>query len=684
MRRPPRRPVGREDTSAAKCKTRGVPRPATTRGERLLLVGAFLLALATRLLSLPAATREGLRLASPDCYAHLRRSTSVARSFPRAPVRDSWLNHPEGGIFIWPPALDLLAGGTARLLFGPRATQAEVARVLAALPPLLGALQVVPLFLLARRVLSRRRAAAAAAAYALVPAAAVWSQYGHGDHHVAEALMLLVLLLALVRSREARPGAAPGAWRAVVAGAALAAMVLTWQGAVFAAALSYLWAALALAPVSAVTFALGSTAFATVATAPFVAGLDLPFTFVSFGWFQPALLLAGSAAVAAIAAVRSAGRARATFAALALLLAASLLPVVRPLAAAVLRGSRYVAIHATGAPVDELDRGGYLSYPKDFLGVVAEARPLVTAPFVPSLRGAIEELSPGLLLLPVALVLWRGRADRRLLALFGGVLLVMTLSQRRNVYYLAPFAALALGEALGRMAPRGLLRGRRSLAGAAALLVAVPGLPHYGRLLSYAGAPGTDLVETLARLRGLARPAVDSSASPQPLPGTLPGVFAPWSAGHFVTAIAGLPAVSDPFAYGWRRQARLYTATDDREAERLLHETRCAWLFTTDLRAVLPAYAAAAGRPGTPPDATFAVRVHESASPRSVPFLQLALDSRTAYRAPDGRVVPRFRVWKVRTASGSAGESPPAPSSPSGGEAQGPPPASPAPAPRSS
>ena len=39
---------------------------------------------------------------------------------------------------------------------------------------------------------------------------------------------------------------------------------------------------------------------------------------------------------------------------------------------------------------------------------------------------------------------------------------------------------------------------------------------------------------------------------------------------HFVTALTGHPAAADPFAYGWRRQARLFTATDDAEVERIL------------------------------------------------------------------------------------------------------------------
>jgi hypothetical protein len=652
----------------------------TTRADVLLLAGAFLLSLAVRFLSFPAATSDGLRLVSPDCYGHLRRSTAVARNFPRVPVRDAWLNHPDGGVFIWPPLFDLLVGGSARLAFGAGASQEETARVLATLPPFLGALHIVPLFFLARRVLSRRRAALAVAGYAVLPAAAIWSQFGHGDHHVAETLLLLLLLLALARSCDGGLSRGASLRRALVAGAGVAAMVLTWQGAVFAAALSFLWAALALAPVAAAAFALSATALTALGTLPWATGLDLPFTFVSFGWFQPAFLLAGSAAVALLAAIRARGRSRLALATLALLLAAGTAPLAPSLSSAVLRGTRYVATHAAGAAADEMDRGGYLSYPKDLLAVIAEARPLVKAPIGKTLRAAVEELSPGLVLLPVAVLVWgRRRSDRRLLALFGGILFLMTLSQQRNVYYLAPFAALALAETLPRLLPRRLLGRAPVTVSAALLLVALPGLPHYARIVGYAGSPGSDLVGTLERLRVLDPPPVDPARLPQPAPGTVEGVFAPWSAGHFVTALTGRPSAADPFGYGWRRQARLYTTTDDAEAE-----TRCRWLFTTDLSAVLPAYAAAAGRAGTPPGATFAVRVHEASSPTPLPFLELAIDSRTAYRTRDGRLVPRFRVWRVKTASERGEASPPAPAVPGAGAEPAPPAASSARAPRPS
>ena len=640
--------------------------PARTgRNERVLLATAFIVALGVRLLSVAAATEGGLRLGSPDAYAHLRRATAIARQFPSVVVRDPWLNHPDGGVFIWPPAFDLLGGGLSRLAFGADGTRDEGARVLSILPPLLGALHVVPLFLLARRVLSRRRAALAACAYSVLPVAAVWSQFGHADQHVAEALLLLLLLLALARTRAAG-GRRASFGRAFAAGAALAAMVLTWQGAVFAGVLSFAWAAFALRPSAAVAFAASSAGFTTLGTLAYARGLDLPFTFVSFGWFQPALLLAGASAVAAIAAVRTrGGPGRSVFAGLGLLLLAAVAPVAPDLVRGLFGGVRYVVSHQAGVARDEMAHGGYLSYPKDWIALIAESRPLLRPPFVATLRNAVEESSPGIVLLPVALALWvRRRPDRRLLGLFGAALLLMTLSQQRNEYYLAPFAALALAEALARLAPRGVMRPRPAAIAAASLLVVLPGLPHYGRIVSYAGAPGTDLVETLERFRARHPPPFDPYDRPLPEPGSGPGVFCPWSAGHFVTALSGYPAAADPFGYGFRRQARFYTATDDAEAERILREARCDWLFTTDLRAVLPAYAAAAGRPPTPLAATLAVRVQESASPRPLPFLELALDSRTAYRTPDGRLVPRFRVFRVRKATATAEGSPRAPAAP--------------------
>ncbi len=633
----------------------------------------FAAALAVRLLPFPAATEGGLRLLSPDCYGHLRRATFIARNFPRVPVFDPYLNHPDGGVWIWPPAFDLLVGGVARAAYGSGATTGEVARVAAVLPPFLGALGVVPLFLFARRAFGRRRALLATAAYALLPAAAIWSQFGHADQHVAEALALLLFLAASARAAARRDRERTLA--AIAAGAALALLLLTWQGAVASAAIGFLWAALFLGPAGA-ALALTAACFTAAGAALTLYGIRVPFAFVSFGWFQPYFLATLALPITVLAAIRAktaAVRRGLGLAAVAVGLAVA--PRLPDLAAAAERGWAYVAVRAPGAAEsrDEFANGGYLSYPADFLKVVFEARPVFDAPSLSALSRALSELSAGALLLPFFLLLWSAsglrmarpaaaprRAARALVVLFGAAFLALTLLQRRNVYYLGIFTALALGDFVARLSSWTRRRSRRmfgprasrALAASAPvfLLVALeilPGAPAYVRLHAYAEAPGRDLLALLGRLRALDPPGIDPATWPPPSPGSVPGVMAPWAMGHLVTALVGRPAAADPFAYGWRRQARLFTATDDAEAHEILVAARCRYLITTDLRPLLRRYADAARRLPAPPEATFAVRVHESEAPRPVPFLLRVLDSRTAARMPNGRIVPRFRVFRV-------------------------------------
>lgn len=140
---------------------------------------------------------------------------------------------------------------------------------------------------------------------------------------------------------------------------------------------------------------------------------------------------------------------------------------------------------------------------------------------------------------------------------------------------------------------------------------------------------------------------MDPASLPPPAPGAIAGVLPPWSAGHFVTALAERPAAADPFAYGWRRQCRLFTTPEDAEARRILTAARCRYLITTDLRAVLPAYAAAVGRAGAPLDSMLAMRVHFSKERSPLPFLLEVDRSRGGFPLRDGTLVPFFRVFRV-------------------------------------
>ena len=418
---------------------------------------------------------------------------------------------------------------------------------------------------------------------------------------------------------------------------------------------------------------MAAAAVSAAGTGAALAGERVPFAFISFGWFQPLLLTAGAIPLAACGALRTRGRQRAAWASVAALLLAVTAPFARPLLAAIARGSAHVAgLQAISG--NDFDGRGYLSYPASLLSVIAELKPLLGAPSGANSARALAELSPGLLLLPAALLLWalpafRSRTPRlrarTLIVLFGGALLLMTLSQRRNVYYLGVFTAIALAEGVARVADRVRLRRDGPALAAAACLVLAPGIQPLRAMASYRDAPGSDFLGLLRRF-ALAVPAgVDPAHLPAPAPGTIDGVFAPWATGHFVTALTGHPAAADPNGYGWTRQCRLFTAPDDAEPLAILRESKCGTLLTANLRSVLGAYASAAGRPaGAPVDGMFAVRIHESKSRNPVPFLELLMESRTGTRIPGGRIVPNFRIWKVISPAPAEEAPAPAPAAP--------------------
>lgn len=616
-----------------------------------------------------------MRLLSPDCYGHLRRSVFTARNFPRVPVLDPYLNPPEGGVWIWPPLFDLLIGGVARAAWGRGVTVPEVTLVAAALPPLLGALHLFPLHALALHALSRRRARIAVAAYAVIPSAVIWSSFGHADHHVAEGLTLLFVLAAAAALCRSEP--APSLRGLFLFGLSIAAAVMTWQGAVFVAGIGFLFAAL-IWPVAAPVAALSATLLLTLGTLATLGGAVVPFSFVSFGWFQPLLLAGGTLALSLNASLR-ARRVRPRLAALvcSALLTLLVLPYTGRVAGAIVRGGAYMVTGATNQGRDDFADGGYLSYPADFLRIVAEAQPLFRAPLGVTFPHALAELSPALLLIPWALFLWlrpvlsrrslcgSGRAAARfLIFLFGSAILVMTLFQQRNVYYLAIFVSLALAEAIARLRFRRRFLGHVAAPALALALVVLPGFSLLRRVARYIDAPGHDIFDILERLKVLDPPPVDPAALPLPRNGSVASVMAPWSAGHFVTAVAGRPAAADPLVYGWRRQCRLFSTPDEREALSILKEARCRYLLTTDLSRVLPAYAAAAGRPGEALGAMFGTRIHNSSALHPAPFLTRVLDSRTATRAADGTLVPRFRILRVEGVEDEPVSPSPAPSRP--------------------
>ena len=558
-----------------------------------------------------------------DSAYHLRRARFAAERFPRTILFDPLMNFPDGGVPIWPPLYDVALAAPARLAHGARATADQIARGAAWVPVALAGGTIVLAALLARRLRRRSVAAAFAGAafVAVCPAHILWTQYGHTDQHAAESFAGLLTFLLFLRSRE-RPDAPGNARREAWAGIALAAAVLTWQGAIYWGAIF----ALALfvetvlrggSVLRASVWTLGLPAALTAAaTAAWLGWLRPPLTYVSFGFFQPLFLaaLCGGTAALALAVRVLRGRAPqsevlATLAVVAAAAAATL-PFASPLFSGVANGIGYVA----GTTHEAAGQGGYVSYPKDWLKGIFEARPL----FADGPGLAWRQLSAAFFLAPLAVLVWGARAVRGVrpgvhgaLAIWGAVTLFLAISQRLNVYYAAPLSALALVEAARfasariRRAGPALSKLPRGLVGATVgLVLALPMAPGLREELASAPVPGSDLFETLGWMRDKLPHAIDACdprlLGPPPFPeslGRASAVMAPWSLGHMLLYESQLPVVANNFGYGFLDSIRFFLAQNEEDALAIARRHRARWVVATDLVPRMNDYASYLGRP---------------------------------------------------------------------------------------
>jgi asparagine N-glycosylation enzyme membrane subunit Stt3 len=558
-----------------------------------------------------AVSGDRVRPLDSDSAYHLRRARFAAAHFPRTIQFDPLMNFPDGAVAIWPPLYDLALALPARLAHGAGASAGDVERGAAWVPVALAAGAIALAGLLGRRVAGTAAGVGVALFLAVCPGHILWSQYAHTDQHAGESFCGLLFLVLFLRSRE-RPEAPGAAARDAAAGVALALAVLTWQGAIYWGAI----AALALVVESALggrrslrgaALVLGLAAALTgAATAAWLGWLAPPLTYVSFGFFQPlflAALLGGAAALdLAIRAWRRDLPRRDLAAGIAAVLvaAAAAFPFARGLATGLIHGVGYVA----GTTSEVAGSGGYVSYPKGWLKGIFEARPL----FADGPRLAFEQLSAAFFLTPVAAAFWARSAVRRerpgvhaALAIWAVVTLFLALSQRLNVYYAAPLAALALVEAVRLV---GAKTRRPVLAAVLGVALALPMAPGLKSELANVKPPGSDFFATLSRMRAELPHAIDvydpALLGPPPFPAALSGtssVLAPWSLGHFVLYEAEEPVVANNFGYGFLDSIRFFLATSEEEALAIARRHRSRWILVADLASRMNDYASYLEKP---------------------------------------------------------------------------------------
>jgi dolichyl-phosphooligosaccharide-protein glycotransferase len=584
--------------------------------------GGFLLGLATAVLLggfLRLATREQLtdgprvRAMTPDDNYHLRRARFAVAHYPRTILFDPLMNFPTGGVPIWPPLFDVLLATPARVLEGSSATPDAIERAAAWVPLFLGAGAILFAGFLGREIFGDIGGVVVALFVAVCPGHVIWTQYGHTDQHAAESFFGLLALWLFVRSRIRRTPVSE-----IAAGVALAAATLAWQGAIYWGAIFALSLTLEAARtrrsiLRASLLVLGLPALLVLlGTLWWLDGFRPPLTYICFGLFQPLFLAAlagGTIALDTLLWLRDGERDRRTLAirlGVLAIVAVATVPFARPLVLGLARGLGYVARETSGEIATAY---GYMSYPKNWLKGIFEARPL----FAEGPRRAVDLLSLAFFLSPLAILLWISRAWRNerprvhiALVIWGCVTLLLVLSQQMNTYYAAPLAGVTLVE-IARTAVarrRAPATGHRLAAGAIGLILAAPFARSIPVEYHTVHVPDADLFATLDWMgRNIPR-AVDPYdprfLSAVRFPPELAGaesVLAPWSLGHQVLYEAGLPVVANNFGYGFVDSLRFFLAESEEEALQIARARRARWVVAMDLVPRMNDYASYLDRP---------------------------------------------------------------------------------------
>ncbi len=472
-----------------------------------------------------------------DSHHHVGRIEAVLRG--STPTLEPLMNWPRGGIAPWADGFDVLGAGFALLAGGGSHSRTHLAVFL--WPVVLGLLAVWATIDVARRLVPRKDLATPLAAgliAAFIPHSVEISSLGRVDHHVAEALtMLLLLSWALRRFPVDGEDRAAAGWE--VGGAAAVGLALwVFSGGVVYVALAATPLGIAVLGTDTDRRLVGSGAPALVVGGTLGALTSLPamavhgrllsFAFPSL--LQPALVgvtgLALGAAVLAGRATSAQSLSRRLVAQLG--------------AVAVVLGAVLSAVPGLGQEVWRAVEG-WMLHRDPWIAGIGEFQPLlqyggdetIGLRHVQALLGSAGIL--GAVSVPIAvLVAWRHSPARAgSYAMATVALSAMALLQLRFTRLAAPMLAIAVALALRGLTVR--LAPWAPAVGAAALVLASPSL--------------RDQLELAAprELSPLHQAALALRLDRPPVVGQKDGVLVPWDQGHAVLQLSGRPVVANGF-----------------------------------------------------------------------------------------------------------------------------------------
>lgn len=433
-------------------RTRAPCYPRAPLSRRDLILLSLIAALALGVRTYPAwdsvFSPAGVSFLETDAWYHVRLIEHQVHNYPWRATLDPYAS-PDGQFVPIAPLFDTLSATAVVLLHGRRAETAQVERVAAFVPPILGTLTVIVVWALGRRMFDRRAGALGAALLAILPGHFLdRTMLGFVDHHALEALLAMSLLLAISIALDPSPGASPQGiqwWRggANVArgatGVVLGLYLLAWSSGAFLLAILGVWLVICVA----------MTRRHEAAMPPAMVVLPAALIALLLVWlFQDARMhrypsqVAGLAALACIAALTLAATHRRAAIGTRPWLLATTAVIIAVAAALALRQSDVV----TQVVVDVWR----LAPDASRMGVL-EARPLFLysgewrwqQPWTFFRSGFFIGLAA---LLPFAVKVWRERRPIDLLVwLFALAVLAATIGQNRFGYYLVPACALLGG-----------------------------------------------------------------------------------------------------------------------------------------------------------------------------------------------------------------------------------------------
>jgi dolichyl-diphosphooligosaccharide--protein glycosyltransferase len=191
--------------------------------------------------------QDYVSFAENDAWYHMRLVDALVRDFPWRIWHDPYLLHPGGDSVNAGPMLDWIIAAAA-LVLGAGAPSPRLVDVVGAyVPPVLGALTVVPVYVLGRELFSRNAGLWAGFMVAVMPGQLLErSVLGFTDHHCAEVLLSTTALMFVVLALKVSPNASWYRTPVLAAGLVLGAYLLTWGGGVLFVAILVAWAVLQL------------------------------------------------------------------------------------------------------------------------------------------------------------------------------------------------------------------------------------------------------------------------------------------------------------------------------------------------------------------------------------------------------------------------------------------------------